>query len=255
MIKILPGPITEISLNRPQVMNALNRKLLEELKTVIEKLEQDTSVIAVLLTAEGTRAFCTGADLKERSELSVEQVKSVRALLVSCFNKIANFPKPIIAAVNGMALGGGFELSMCCDFILASDKAVFGLPEVGLAIIPGGGGTVFLPRIISPNKAKELIYTGKRITAPEAYELGIVNHVFTVEEFSQKCREIMNEIANKGPVALQQAKRSVNYGTALDINTAFVLEAESYNTCLYSEDRNEGLKAFIEKRKPKYVGY
>lgn len=254
-IKTAKGPISMISLNRPQHMNSLNMKLLQELQAVIEEYQQDPKVIAVLLTAEGSRAFSAGADLKERHGMTVEQVRSVRSVLVHCFAKVAMFPKPIVAVVNGIALGGGCELAMCCDFIIASENAVFALPEAGLAIIPGGGGTVFMPRIIGANKAKELIFTGRRLTAQEAYSMGLVNHIFNPEDLLEKSMEIMSQIAKNGPVALQQAKKSINLGTALDINTAFALEAECYNTCLHTEDRNEGLKAFIEKREPAYRGY
>ncbi|MCR4441476.1 MAG: enoyl-CoA hydratase-related protein [Peptococcaceae bacterium] len=254
-IIVVKGPSAVISLNRPRQMNALDKKTLQELKAAVEELEQDRSVVAVLLTAEGDRAFCAGADLKERSSLSVPETKEVRRLLVDCFSKISRFTKPAVAAVNGPALGGGFELAMCCDFIIASENAVFGLPEVGLAIIPGGGGTVNLPRMVGINKAKELIFTGRRIDAREAYEIGLVSRIFPAEGFYEKSLEFMEEIAKNGPVALQQAKKSVNLGSALDINTAFELEAECYNTCLNTEDRKEGLKAFMEKRRPVYMGY
>lgn len=253
-LKLVYGPTSVIVLNRPHQLNALNKKLLEELAAVVEELERDPRVIAVVLTGEGERAFCTGADLKERKAMTIVEVIAVRKLLVECFSKIAKFPKPIVAAVNGLALGGGCELAMCCDFITAAENAAFGLPETALAIIPGGGGTVNLPRIVGPNKAKELIYTGRRISAKEASEFGLVNHVFPAADLLEKSHEIMQEIAKNGPVALQQAKRSINYGSSLDVQTAYVLEAECYNTCLTTEDRNEGLKAFAEKRKPVYTG-
>ncbi|MDR7868661.1 MAG: enoyl-CoA hydratase-related protein [Sporomusaceae bacterium] len=253
-IKILSGVATVIILNRPHQLNALNKNMIKELSAAVEEAEKDGNVTAVLLTADGNRAFCTGADLKERNAMTVPEIKDVRRLLVDCFSRIARFPKPMVAAVNGLALGGGCELAMCCDFIIASEQAVFGLPETALAIIPGGGGTVHLPRIIGPNKAKELIFTGRRVNAQEALEIGLVNHVHSAADCREKAMAIMHEIAKNGPVALQQAKKSINFGSALDINTAFSLEAECYNTCLNTEDRTEGLKAFVEKRKPVYKG-
>jgi len=181
-------------------------------------------------------------------------MKRQRALFVKAFTAVAEFPKPLVAAVNGFALGGGCEFSLCCDFIIASEKASFGLPEVGLAIIPGGGGTQLLPRVLGRNKAKELIFTGRRLSAGEAYEIGLVNHVVPPEKLLEKAMEIMREITKNGPIALQQAKRAINLGVELDLHTALALEAECYNVCLTTEDRDEGLKAFNEKRKPVYKG-
>ncbi|MGB9826381.1 MAG: enoyl-CoA hydratase-related protein, partial [Desulfofundulus sp.] len=175
-----------------------------------------------------------------------------RALFVKAFESVVAFSKPLVAAVNGYALGGGCEFALGCDFIIASEKASFGLPEVSLAIIPGGGGTQLLPRIIGRNKAKELIFTGRRISAAEACRLGMVNLVVPAENLMARTMEIMNEIVQNGPIALQQAKRAINLGLELDLHTAFALEAECYNVCLATEDRDEGLRAFNEKRKPVY---
>lgn len=254
-IKVVGGAAKVIILDRPHQMNALNKKMLEELNAAVEEAEKDGNVTAVMLTAEGGRAFCAGADLKERNAMSVTEIKEVRKLLVDCFSRVARFPKPMVAAVNGIALGGGCELAMCCDFIIASEEAVFGLPETVLAIIPGGGGTVNLPRIIGPNKAKELIFTGRRVSSREALEIGLVNSVFPAAVFREKALAIVQDITKNGPIALQQAKKSINYGLALDINTAFCLETECYNTCLNTEDRIEGLRAFVEKREPAYKGF
>jgi enoyl-CoA hydratase/carnithine racemase len=248
------GSIAILSFNRPEAMNALSTQTARDLLAALEQLEQDSGVFAVVLTAEGDKAFCVGADLKERKNMSREDMKRQRALFVRTFTAVAEFAKPLVAAVNGFALGGGCEFALCCDFIIASEKAAFGLPEVGLAIIPGGGGTQLLPRVIGRNKAKELIFTGRRISAREAYELGLVNHVAPAEKLMEKTMEIMLEIVKNGPVALQQAKRAVNLGIELDLHTALALEAECYNVCLTTEDRDEGLKAFNEKRKPVYKG-
>ncbi len=246
------GHIAVLSFNRPEAMNALSTQMARELLAALEELEQDDDVFAAVLTAEGDRAFCVGADLKERKNMSKEEMKKQRALFVRAFSAVAMFPKPLVAAVNGFALGGGCEFALGCDFIVASENASFGLPEVGLAIIPGGGGTQLLPRIIGRNKAKELIFTGRRISAAEAYRLGLVNYVVPPAELMPKTMEIMAEIVKNGPIALRQAKRAINLGVELDLNTAFALEAECYNVCLATEDRDEGLRAFNEKRKPVY---
>ncbi|AGL01231.1 enoyl-CoA hydratase-related protein [Desulfoscipio gibsoniae] len=244
--------IAIVKINRPQAMNALSTQTARELLAVLEELELDNEVFAAVLTAAGDRAFCVGADLKERKNMNRDQMKKQRALFVKAFTAVAQFPKPLVAVVNGFALGGGCEFALCCDFIITSEKAAFGLPEVGLAIIPGGGGTQLLPRVIGRARAKELIFTGRRIPAQEAYRLGLANHVVPPEKLMEKTMEIMREITKNGPIALQQAKRSINLGVELELNTALALEAECYNVCLATEDRDEGLRAFNEKRKPVY---
>ncbi|MTI82696.1 MAG: enoyl-CoA hydratase [Firmicutes bacterium] len=244
--------IAIIKINRPQAMNALSTQTARELLVALEELELDNEVFAVVFTAAGDRAFCVGADLKERKTMNHDEMKKQRALFVKTFTAVAQFPKPLVAAVNGFALGGGCEFALCCDFIVASEKATFGLPEVGLAIIPGGGGTQLLPRVIGRACAKELIFTGRKIAAQEAYRLGLVNHVALPEKLMEKTMETMREITKNGPIALQQAKRSINLGVELELNTALALEAECYNVCLATEDRDEGLRAFNEKRKPVY---
>ena len=246
------GRVGILSFNRPQALNALNTQMAREILAAIEELEQDDEIFAAVLTAEGEKAFCVGADLKERKDMSKQEMKKQRELFVKAFTAVAMFKKPLVAAVNGYALGGGCEFALACDFIVASEKAVFGLPEVGLAIIPGGGGTQLLPRLIGRARAKELIFTGRRIDAREAYRLGLVNYMVPPEELRKKTMEIMAEIVQNGPIALQQAKRAINYGLELDLHTALALEAECYNVCLATEDRDEGLRAFNEKRKPVY---
>ena len=246
--------IAIVKINRPQAMNALSTQTARELLAALEELELDNEVFAAVFTAAGDRAFCVGADLKERKTMNRDEMKKQRALFVKTFTAVAQFPKPMVAAVNGFALGGGCEFALCCDFIVASEKATFGLPEVGLAIIPGGGGTQLLPRVIGRALAKELIFTGRRIPAQEAYRLGLANHVAPPEKLMEKTMEIMLEITKNGPIALQQAKRSINLGMELELNTALALEAECYNVCLTTEDRDEGLRAFNEKRKPVYRG-
>jgi enoyl-CoA hydratase len=251
-ITLQKGKVAVLSFNRPEAMNALSTQMAREILAALEEMEEDDGVFAAVLTAEGDRAFCVGADLKERKTMSKEEMKKQRALFVRTFSAVAMFPKPLVAAVNGYALGGGCEFALGCDFIIAAENAVFGLPEVGLAIIPGGGGTQLLPRVIGRNRAKELIFTGRRIPAAEALRLGLVNYVVPREELMKKTMEIMEEIIQNGPVALRQAKRAINLGLEVDLATAFALEAECYNVCLATEDRDEGLRAFNEKRKPVY---
>lgn len=254
-IKVLRDKnVAVLSFNRPEAMNALSTLTATELIAVLGELELEDEIFAAVLTAEGDRAFCVGADLKERKGMTKQEMKKQRSLFVRAFTAVAEFPKPLVAAVNGFALGGGCEFALCCDFIIASEKAAFGLPEVGLAIIPGGGGTQLLPRVIGRNKAKELIFTGRRLSAAQALDIGLVNYVVPPESLMAKTMEIMLEITKNGPVALQQAKRSINLGVELDLNTALALEAECYNVCLTTEDRDEGLLSFNEKRKPVYKG-
>lgn len=248
------GHIAIMAFNRPQAMNALSTQTAREILAALEEMELDDDVFAAVFTAEGDKAFCVGADLKERKTMTREEMKKQRALFVRTFIAVAEFPKPLVAAVNGFALGGGCEFALCCDFIIAAERAAFGLPEVGLAIIPGGGGTQLMPRVIGRNRAKELIFTGRRIAARKAFELGLVNHVVPDEQLMEKTMEIMQEITQNGPIALQQAKRAINLGVELELHTALALEAECYNVCLTTEDRDEGLKAFNEKRKPVYKG-
>jgi len=248
------GHIAIMAFNRPQAMNALSTQLALDILAVLDEMEQDDQIFAAVLTGEGDRAFCVGADLKERKSMTKDEMRKQRALFVRAFTAVAEFTKPMVAAVNGFALGGGTEFALCCDFIIAAEKATFGLPEVGLAVIPGGGGTQLMPRVIGRNLAKELIFTGRRITARQAYELKLVNHVVPDEQLMSKTMEIMQEITKNGPIALRQAKRAINLGVELELHTALALEAECHLVCLGTEDRDEGLLAFNEKRKPVYKG-
>jgi len=243
-----------LTLNRPEALNALNTLMAQELVQALELLAADEDVWAMALTGAGERAFCVGADLKERQGMSKVEMGRQRALFVKAFRAVAAFPKPLVAAVNGFAMGGGFEFALCCDMIVAARESFFGLPEVSLGIIPGGGGTQTLARIIGKNKAKELIFTGRKISGETAYDLGIVNKLVPRGELAKTVEELLREICRNGPLALQQAKLCLDLGLETDLRTALVLEAEAYNRCLYSEDRDEGLKAFNEKRKPDYRG-
>ncbi|MBS4032670.1 MAG: enoyl-CoA hydratase/isomerase family protein [Clostridiales bacterium] len=241
-----------ITLNRPDALNALSTQMARDMVDVMASLAEERDVWAAALTGAGDRAFCVGADLKERKDMTKDQMTAQRALFVKAFGAVSQFPKPLIAAVNGFAMGGGFEFALCCDMIVAANEAFLGLPEVGLGIIPGGGGTQNLPRIIGRNKAKELIFTGRKISGETAYEWGIANKAAPREELMTVTEALLKEITKNAPLALQQAKRCVEYGLETDLRTGLAYEAEAYNKCLYSEDRDEGLKAFNEKRKPNY---
>ena len=243
-----------VTLNRAEALNALSTQMAKDIIAVMDELSQDIDVWAVILTGAGERAFCVGADLKERKGMTKDEMIRQRALFVKAFESVVRFPKPIVAMVNGFAMGGGFEFALCCDMIVAAEEAFVGLPEVGLGIIPGGGGTQNLPRIIGKNKAKELIYTGRKISGQTAFDWGIANRVAPRGELFSVTVDLVREITKNAPLALQQAKLSVELGVEVDLAAGLALEAEAYNRCLYSEDRDEGLKAFNEKRKPNYQG-
>jgi enoyl-CoA hydratase/carnithine racemase len=243
-----------VTLNRPDALNALSTQMAHEMIDVMEQLSVDIDVWAVILTGSGDRAFCVGADLKERKGMTKDEMIRQRALFVRAFEAVLRFPKPIVAAINGFAMGGGFEFALCCDMIVAANEAFLGLPEVGLGIIPGGGGTQNLPRIIGKNKAKELIYTGRKISGETALAWGIANKTAPRSELMAAAEDLVREMTKNAPLSLQQAKRCIEHGMEMDLISALALEAEAYNRCLYSEDRDEGLLAFNEKRKPEYRG-
>ena len=246
--------VATLMLNRPEALNAINADLLRDLRAACRELEADERVWAVVVRGAGDRAFCVGADLKERRGMDVPATQKLRAQLVRAFRELNALPMPTIAAVHGWALGGGFELALCCDLIVAADDARFGLTEVTLGIIPGGGGTQLLPRLIGKSLAKLLIYTGRRIEAAEAERLGIVVRVVPAAELQSAAFALAEEIAANAPISLRQAKKAIEGGFHLDLDTAFAFEAEIYNATLLSEDRLEGLRAFAERRKPRYRG-
>jgi enoyl-CoA hydratase/carnithine racemase len=243
-----------ITLNRPEVMNSFNFDLLHALRSKIADIRFETAVRVVVITGSGDRAFCSGADLKERATLSPIQVKEYIYTIRNLFAEIDNLNKPVIAAVNGVALGGGTELALASDIRIAAETATLGLTETRLAIIPGAGGTQRLPRLVGKGKAKELIFTGKRIAAAEALEIGLVNQVCAPEDLIDTCRRMAAEICETGPVAIEQAKYAINYGMETDLATGMAIESNAYWVCIPTDDRLEGLAAFREKRKPVYKG-
>lgn len=243
-----------LTLNRPNVMNALNFDMLRSLKEKIEALNFDKNARVIIITGAGDRAFCSGADLKERATLTEDQVREFIFTIRNLFTFIEFMSKPVIAAVNGIALGGGTELALACDIRIASTSATMGLTETRLAIIPGAGGTQRLPRLIGRGRAKELIFTGRRVEAREALEVGLVNKICPPEKLINECMEMAVMICEAGPIAIQQAKYAINYGLEVDINTGLAIESNAYWITIPTEDRLEGLKAFREKRKPLYKG-
>jgi enoyl-CoA hydratase/carnithine racemase len=243
-----------LTLNRPEVMNSFNFALLRELRERVERLQWDPVVRVVIITGAGDKAFCSGADLKERASLREDEVRQFIYTIRNLFTFIESMSKPVIAAVNGIALGGGTELALACDIRIASEKATMGLTETRLAIIPGAGGTQRLPRIIGRGKAKELIFTGRRVNAREALEIGLVNKVAQPEALMETCLEMASMICETGPVAITQAKYAINYGCEVDLNSGLAIESNAYWVTIPTEDRTEGLTAFREKRKPVYKG-
>jgi enoyl-CoA hydratase/carnithine racemase len=246
--------VVVLTLNRPEVMNSFNFPMLLALKERVEAVHFDPEVRVVIIVGAGPKAFCAGADLKERTTLSETQVREFIFTIRNLFTFIEYLNKPVIAAVNGIALGGGTELALACDIRLASGTATLGLTETRLAIIPGAGGTQRLPRLIGRGKAKELIFTGRKVEAQEALQIGLVNKVCPPETLLEECRVMAAQICEAGPIAIQQAKYAINYGLEADLHTGLAIESTAYWVTIPSEDRLEGLAAFREKRKPVYKG-
>jgi enoyl-CoA hydratase/carnithine racemase len=244
------GHLARLILNRPEVLNAIDNTLGRALLEACETLTADASVWAIILRGAGERAFCAGADLKARRDFTPAQWSEQRTLFREMFTRVRNVPQPMIAAVHGFALGGGTELAMLADFIVASDDAVFGLTEVSLGIIPGGGGTQSLPRLVGRNRAKELIFSARRISAVDAKDLGLVNHVVPRAELLAKATAIAEEIMQNSPFAVRQAKRAIDSGADLPFEQGLEREHEAYLRAIASANRQEGISAFNERRKP-----
>lgn len=246
--------IATLTLNRPDVRNAISRSLLGDLESALNEAAASAQARVVIITGAGDKAFCAGADLKERAGMGPDEVNTFLDTLGRLLTAIEHFKLPVIAAINGSAFGGGLELAMAADIRLAAGSAVMGLTETRLAIIPGAGGTQRLPRIVGRGKAKELILTGRRISADEALSIGLINHQYPYASLMNESRKMALEIAQGGPIAVQQAKYAINKGLETDLTTGLGIELKAYRVCLPTEDRLEGLKAFKEKRKPLYKG-
>lgn len=247
------GNITILQLQRPEVYHALNRPLLRQLVQCLDEIEAENTRV-VIITSSGEKAFCAGADLKERQTMDEEEVRRYLTLIRQTFFKLENLYCPVIAAVEGIALGGGMELALACDFRIAGKGAVFALPETSLGIIPGAGGTQRLSRIAGISVAKELIFTGKRISADRAYQLGILSKVTMNGEALTESMNIAEQIAQNAPLAVRQAKIAIQEGYPLEIGLAMEKEAYAYEHLIATKDRSEGLQAFQEKRKPQFRG-
>lgn len=240
-----------LTINRPAALNALNSQTLSEIHKAIEEISNDDEVLAVIITGAGDKAFVAGADISEMKDMSVVEGRKFGILGNKVFRAIETLEKPVIAAVNGFALGGGCELSMACDIRIASTKAKFGQPEVGLGITPGFGGTQRLPRLVGMGMAKELIYSSRIVGAEEAYRIGLVNKVVEPEALMGEVTKLAEEILGNAPIAVKLCKQAINRGMQIDIDTAISLEAELFGECFSTEDQKEGMSAFVEKRKEK----
>jgi enoyl-CoA hydratase/carnithine racemase len=248
------GHIATITLNRPDRANALSRELVEGLERALESIDGDRSVRVAILTAAGEKAFCAGADLRERATMSDDDVAAFVTRLRALTLRLEHLRVPVIAAINGAALGGGLELALACDIRIAAARAVLGLPEVRLAIIPGAGGTQRLPRIIGLAAARELILTGRRIDTTEALGLGLISDVVEPDVLLERVRGTAQQIADAGPIAVEQAKRALRDGHDLPMAAALEVERDAYAHVIPTEDRREALRAFAEKRTPQFEG-
>lgn len=248
------GGIATVTINRPKALNALNSATLLELGQVVDKIAADKEIKAVILTGSGEKAFVAGADITEMQNLAALEGREFGQLGQKVFEKLENLPQPVIAAINGFALGGGCEMAMACDFRIASEKAKFGQPEVTLGITPGFAGTQRLPRLVGKGMAKELIYTGDVIDAAEAYRIGLVNKVVPAGELMATAQAIAAKIISRASVAVQLCKTAINRGLDVDLNTGVAYEAEVFGLCFATADQKEGMTAFVEKRKANFSG-
>jgi len=247
------GRVAIITINRPDKRNALNIKTREEGAALLDQLREDDSVGVVVFTGAGDKAFVAGADIGEfagRTAITQREVMTSRSL----FTAIDTFPKPVIAMINGYCLGGGCELAMACDIRIASENASFGQPEINLGIIPGGGGTQRLTRLVGEGKAMEMILTGEIIDARTAFSIRLVNQVVPADQLQAKTLEMANRIAEKSPVALQLAKEAVKLASKSNLDEGLRREVDLFALCFSTEDKNEGVSAFLEKRKPAFKG-
>ena len=242
------GFVGILTINRPKALNALNSEVLKELNETLDNVDLENTR-ALILTGAGEKSFVAGADIAEMSTLTKEEGEAFGKVGNDVFRRIETFPIPVIAAVNGFALGGGCEIAMSCDIRLCSETALFGQPEVGLGITPGFGGTQRLARLIPVGKAKEIIYGAINIKADEAYRLGLVNAVYPLEELLPAAKKLAAKIAKNAPIAVRACKQAINEGLNVDMDHAVIIEEKLFGSCFETEDQKEGMKAFLEKRK------
>ena len=243
------GNVGVLTINRPAALNALNDQVIRELDEALDSIDLDT-VRCLVVTGEGQKAFVAGADIGQMRGLTKEEGVAFGKLGNDVFRKLETLPIPTIAAVCGFALGGGCELAMSCDIRLCSDTAVFGQPEVGLGITPGFGGTQRMARLIGMGRAKELLYTARKVKAPEALAIGLVQGVYPVEQLMEEALKMAARIAGNAPIAVRATKKAVNDGLQVDMDRAIVIEEELFGSCFQTEDQQNAMGAFVEKRKP-----
>lgn len=246
--------IGHVTINRPQKLNALNRKAIQELTGCFKEILEVAEVRGVILTGAGEKAFVAGADINELSALSPAGARETSLQGQALMNMVENLRKPVVAAVNGFALGGGCELAMACTIRIASENARFGLPEVKLGLVPGYGGTQRLPRLVGKGPALKMILTGEPISAQEAWQIGLANHVVSLSELIPTAEKMVQRIAANGPVAIRYALEAVNRGMEMPASEGELLEASLFGLCFATSDMKEGTQAFIEKRPPRFTG-
>jgi enoyl-CoA hydratase/carnithine racemase len=248
------GAIAYVTLNRPKVLNALNQRTWENLRTALEDARDDAQVRGVILTGAGDKAFIAGADISELAQVTAVEAEKSSSYGQEVLNLIENLGKPVIAAINGFALGGGCETAMACTIRVATEHAKFGQPEVTLGLIPGGGGTQRLPRLIGKGRALQIILSGEMISAQEAFRIGLVNEVVPAAELTTRAEAILKRIFSNAPVAVKYSLEAVNKGMETSQAEGLSLEASLFGLCAGTEDKKEGTSAFLEKRKPQFQG-
>ena len=244
------GHVAEIVLDRPEALNALSTAMARRLGDVCAQVAADADVRAVVLSAAGEKAFCVGADLKERNTMTDAQILAQRPALRAAFGGVLHLPQPVVAAVHGYALGGGCEFALSADVIVADETAVFGLPEVSVGLVPGGGGTQLALRRLGPGKAADLVFTGRRLTVDEALEIGLADRKVPAGTAREEALAVAGAIARNSPVAVRAAKRALRQGAGVPLEAGLDLEENAWRTAVLSPDRREGIAAFNEKRKP-----
>jgi methylglutaconyl-CoA hydratase len=253
-LEIIDHHVGLLTLNRPEAANAFSKQLLHDFNEIMDQIERDNDLRVLIITGSGEKAFCAGADLKERKGMSDDEVIEAVGMIKQTVNRVESLSIPTIAGINGACFGGGLELALACDIRIANDHAKMGLTETSLGIIPGAGGTQRLARLIGIGKAKYLILTAKRLTSDQAFQIGLVEEVFTKELFFQQVHLVAKQIAESGPIGVQQAKKAIQQGLQTDLASGLEIERECYEKTIPTEDRLEGLLAFQEKRKPHYKG-
>lgn len=244
-----------VTINRPAVLNALNYETMRELDELLECIAKDSSIKAVIITGSGDKAFAAGADIKEMQAMTAIKGREWGKFGQAVLSKIENLPQPVIAAVNGFALGGGCELAMACDIRLASNKAKFGQPEVTLGITPGFAGSQRLPRLVGRGIAKELLFTGDQIDAQTAFRIGLVNKVINCDELHNEATALAEKIVSRASIAIQLCKAAVNHGMDIDSNSAYAYEAEVFGLSFSTADQKEGMAAFVDRRKANFIDF